>query len=392
MDKVKIMKRFLIKLLILFSIVFLFDACSDPVFFIIHEETPALKPLINGSPTNFVIFGDAMYVASGKKIFIYRKNTNKWVEWTKLGDYVGCLAATQNSLYAFYLVNNNGRIRQFDNTGNGVDLSLTNVQSIYALDDDLFVGVRVTNGNDFTYSILHTKESIIDFKSVFEGSSKKNSDDPTVYDYTLNGAAYDNNNYYLCTYSSIFYVNKTNVDSDFVSIPNSDSDKKFIGFTGIINLNANYVAAITNSGDLFQIEDANIEKKASFDKRNSTGALALWYKDKSDAEPSLLLVGRKEYYYSSTTTAYSNGYLEIALNPSGGIQTNAVFTEPGKNKLSSIDNNDRYVSSIGKKPVNHMIQTPAVIDEKMTLFASTQQNGVWSYRIRQGVMQWNAEQ
>jgi len=63
------MKSFVKKILTLFSIVFLFSTCNDPVFFIVHEETPLLKPLIEGSPTNFVVFGDAMYVASGRFLF-----------------------------------------------------------------------------------------------------------------------------------------------------------------------------------------------------------------------------------------------------------------------------------------------------------------------------------
>jgi len=371
-DKVKTMKIFLLKLFVLFSVIFSLVSCNDAIFFKVHEEIPVLKPLIDGSPTNFIEYNNKLYVASGKKIFSY--SNNKW-SVREMNNRVMCLAATSISLYALYIDNNSGRIWRFDSNDNCNDLNLSyNVQSIHALGDVLFISVR----NNDTYTIYYLDESSsLNIKEITGTSSTA----------VLNGAAFDGTYYYLCTYSGIFCVQKSqpslSAQSDVLGLT--------YGFTGIINLNTNYAAAICNNGDLYEINNASITKAASFeDSRYSTGALALWYKD-NGATPSLLLVGRKEYYYS-TTTGYSNGYVEIELDAAGRIKPGAGFREPGKDAPSSIDNNDRYVSSLGKKPVNHIIQTPAPIDPNMTLFASTQQNGVWSYRDRGDGIQWNAEQ
>ena len=67
------------------------------------------------------------------------------------------------------------------------------------------------------------------------------------------------------------------------------------------------------------------------------------------------------------------------------------YTEPGINALSTVNtgDNEHYKSSIGKYPVNHIFQANDGI-----LFASTQKNGVFSYRQRgrNNDWQWNAEE
>jgi hypothetical protein len=376
------MKIKLIKIIIFFPIIFFLGSCNDPIFFKVHEESPVLKPFIDGSPANFVEYNSKLYVASAKKIFSY--SNNRWSEWKKLGDFVMCLAATEasspanSSLYALYLDNNNGRVRRFFNNGNSSeDLNTSyNVQSIHASGNILFVSVR----NNDTYTIYYLNEDSPSGLNEIAGTNSASK---------LYGVASDDAYYYLCTYSGIFCVL---IDPVSLSAQ-SDVLGSSLGFTGIIKLNDDYSAAVCNNGDLYEINNAAITKVASFnDSRYSTGALALWYRNIDDLKPSLLLVGRKEYHYS-TDTGYSNGYVEIELDTAtGGIKSGAGFNEPGKNALSSIDNNDRYVSSLGKKPVNHIIQTPAHIDGNMTLFASTQQDGVWSYRDRGNGMTWNAEQ
>jgi len=385
------MKKTLIKLIILFSVVFILGSCNDPIFFMVHEEIPILKPFIDGSPTNFVRFGDDMYVASGKKIFIFRKNASKWVNWVKLDNRVTGLAATNASLYALYLNkdSDDGRIRNFKS---GSDLSLSNVQSIYASGDVLFACLR----NDNKYSIHFRKEGA----SVFTRIPGMSSDS------ILYGAASNNDKtfYYLCTNEGIYYIEKSQIDTPS-NLPDKLPVLEDSNFTGIIELKNGYVAAITKDGKLYNINKITITEAAKFsDERESTGALALWYRYPGDTMPSLLLVGRKEIYYSNSS-AYTNGYVEITLDTTDPIDPNTgnpnpfsgrisgTFSDPGKGTPSSIDNYDRYMSSLGKKPVNHIIQTPADINSNMTLFASTQQNGVWSYKDRgKGEQQWNAEE
>jgi len=387
MDKVRIMKIYLLKLLTLFLIIYSLNSCRNPIFYTVTQETPLIPPLIDGSPSNFVEYNKALHVASGNNIFKYGINNQSECKWSKmdlsnekLGNYIVSLAATDNSLYVHYLGNNSSGIRRFNekdgNSSVGINLQL--IQSIYAYKNILFICIR--NSDTYTINYLYENDPSV-IKEVTDSKSTS----------VLIGVASDNKYYYLCTYSGIFYVEIGNIDSSS-ALPLKEEDKIITGFTGIINLNDNYVAAITKNGDLYEINDTAITKKASFnDSRESTGALGIW-KDK-DLTKSLLLVGRNEYYYS-TISRYTNGYVEIELDNTGRIKDGAKFNdEPGKGPTTSIEDYDRYVSSLGKKIINHFIQAPSTIDPKMILFCSTQKNGVWSYRDHgddEGVT-WNAE-
>jgi hypothetical protein len=393
MDKVRIMmKKTLIKLIILFSIVFILVSCNDAIFYIVSEEIPILKPYIDGSPTNFVEYNGKLYVASGKQIYSY--SNNNWSEWKKLNNRTVALAATNASLYALYLNNDsgNGRIR---NCSSDSDLSLSNVQSIHASGNVLFVCVR---SDETSYTIHFRREGDPGFTRI-----------PGTYPSFLNGVASDATHYYLCIYEGIFYVEKSLINfPDPIPVLGRSYE-----FTGIIELKNNYIAAIDIDGILYEINNLTLRQRTSkfSDDRQSSGALAIWYRYNTDTMPSLLLVGRRETYDSSSSK-YTNGYVEISLdtnptikdpitdapipNPRYGGISGSSFREPGKGTPSSIDNNDSYVSSLGKNVVNHMIQAPNTIDSKMTLFASTHKDGVWSYRFRKvgrdENWQWNAEQ
>jgi len=376
------MKRIL-KILIIFSIVFLIGSCSDPIFYTVFRETPILKPYIDGSPTNFAVFNNSLYVASGKKIFVYK---DSWSEWKKLSDRIGALAATTSSLYALYFENDSGNGRILNLNLNRT-LNLSNVQSIHAIEDVLFVSVRTSanNASTVSYIVYYKKDTDTDYTGNI-GLKKTDS--------SLLGVASIGNNYYLCTISGIYRVDHTFGPSALIQEPNGE-------FTGMINLNDNYAVAIARDGKIYEIyerDDAGtittIINKINSDfsnNRESTGALAVWYRNPDDSNPTLLLAGRKEISFS-TSSGYTNGYVEITLDTSTGAISGSSFNEPGSNSPSSIDDNDRYLSSLGKEIVNHIIQTPASIDPKMRLLASTQQNGVWSYRDRGEGLRWNSEQ
>jgi len=354
------MKRFLLNVLIFFPLVLFCVSCSDPIFYKISEESPLRDPIIGGSPTNFVKYNSELYVATGKKIWKYN---GSWTIWNELNDRIMFITTTSGSIYALYLENDN-RGKIYDCTNN-VDLSLPNndnVQSIYAKDKFLFACTRNDNDDNDIYTIYYKKEGDSGFTQI----SNVNS--------FLNGVASDSSYYYLCTQNGFFYTTETTLSSATLL-----SDKIF---TGIINLNNSSAAAITENGELYQITNATINDKPKFaDGRTTTGALAVYQKDGI----YLLLVGRKEYT-SSSNSEYTNGYVEISLDSSG--ITGSSFSEPGKTSPSSIDNNDRYASSIGKKIIKYMFQADDGI-----LFASTQKDGVWSYRDHldgEGVI-WNAE-
>ncbi|GBU28439.1 hypothetical protein R84B8_01998 [Treponema sp. R8-4-B8] len=387
----------LIILLVVFSLV----SCNDAIFYKITVEPPMIEPLIGGSPTNFVEYNSKLYIASGKNIFSYGKNEQsgkyEWSDpaWQKLDSFVINLAVVGDSLYAVYLSGDSGKIRRYYKDGNPIEVEILpdnvpcNVQSIYASNNYLFACIR---NDKNAYAFYYKEDEKTGFKEIslqISDTEKKNC--------ILKGVAFDGTYYYLCTNYGIFYVNK-HIDSPLL-VPGAN-----YVFTGIINLNANCVAAISERGDLHEIsisENGPISKKvAGFnDGRYSTGALALWHKDINDKTPSLLLAGRYEDYYS-TTSAYSNGYVEIELDETGKIKIVLNekgdeiqrFREPGKSPPTSIDDYDRYTPSLGKKLINNIIQTPFTIDENMTMFASTQQDGLWSYKKRDNIMIWNAEE
>jgi len=378
MDRVRTMNKTLIKIIIIFSIVSALVSCNDPIFFIVHEEIPILKPLIDGSPTNFVKYDGKLYVASGKQIFSY--DGSSWSKWKKLDGRIGGLAATDSSLYALYLSGDTGNGRVINLTS-GAALALSNVQSIHADRNVLFVSVRISANQSSvdSYEIHCRKEGDSGFKKIPLEKT----------DSWLAGVASNSSYYYLCAKSGIYRVAHTIGAADIVLTPYGNDD-----FTGIINLGNDYIAAISRKGKLYEIDNANnirtVINSEFNNNRSSTGALAVWYSNNTDTSPALLLAGRKENYYTSSS-GYTNGYVEITLNTAGGISGD-TFNEPGLGSPSSIDNNARYVSSLGKESVNHIIQTPSDIDPNMRLFASTQQHGVWSYRDRGEGMVWNAEQ
>jgi len=371
------MKTFL-KILFIFSIVFLIGSCSDPIFYTVFRETPILKPYIDGSPTNFAVFNNSLYVASGKKIFVYN---GTWSEWKKLSDRIGALAATGSSLYALYLNNDsgNGKIR---NLTSGAILDLSSVMSIHADGDVLFASVAI---NVNSYNIYYRKDSDSNFKKISLGETTS----------WLAGVASDADYYYLCVGSKIYCLDNSSMElakkdeKDLIFTTIDDA------FTGIVKINDDYCAAISNNGRIYEINNGTISSALTdkfTDDRSSTGAIAV-YKN-TDNKPSLLLVGRKENY-NTTSSAYTNGYVEITLDlDSGKITRDSQFNGPGRNTPSSVDSYDSYVSSLGKEPVNHIIQTPKEVDSSMRLLASTQQHGVWSYRDRGdgNGMRWNSEQ
>jgi len=367
------MNKKLLNVLSIFLITFSLVSCFDPIFYTVTVETPLLEPLIDGSPTNFVILNKEMYVASGKNIWKYN-GSSTWNIAYSLKHRITSLAATSKSLYALYLENDTtGKIYNCATSEEGY-LNLSDVQSIHALDNVLFASVKDEKDNTYINKYFDEGNPSPDgFKDITGASSSS----------VLCGVAYDSKYYYLCSNSGIFYLDKT-LNSSAAQIPDIS------GFTGIINLNDNYVAAITKNGKIYQISDAAATEKVSFsDSRYATGALALYQKD----GVNLLLISRHEAY-SSSTTAYTNGYVELSTDATGLI-VGTSFANPGNAPASSsIDNYDRYSSSLGKKVINYIIQTPSSVDPNRTLFVSTQQNGVWSYRDRgDGNGQtWNAEQ
>jgi hypothetical protein len=382
---------------LILSLIIALGSCYDAVFYTISVAPPIADPLISGSPTNFVVFDNKMYAASGGNVYSY-----DGTDWERIpsqpGGRVMQLAATYNCLYALcYKDSENSTFLKRiwrsppniweDVTGETGGFNM--LQSVYAAHNKVFIGAE-RNGS---FIILYIDE-VYDYSSFKPLTQGGTSDAPIAM---LCGLAYDSSNYYLCTRNNTIFVAPLDTPE---TISETVSPIKIDGvrFTGIVNLGINNtIIAISRNGNLYnvsptgitQVPDVSFPEISRDVNYSSTGALTVWRE--TDGTPKLLLAGRQDELKYTVNSGYIYGYLELALD-SVGIKSGENFIEPGRNSPSSVADYERYVSTIGKYPVNHIFQTPARIDANMTLFASTQKNGVWSYRLRGDVPQWNAEE
>ena len=358
------------KLLIIpiFILLAVFYSCNDPIFFMISKEVPKIEPLIKGSPTNFVVFNGDVYVASGTILYKYRNGIWDSATFTP-GGRIMSIAVANTYIYALCIGNDDKvSIKRAANPASWSDVPgiNSNVQSFYAINNQLFFGSR--NNDSDSYSIYHIDTPSVPITDLTNVSM-------------LRGVAFDGTFFYICTDNGIYHT------TGFVSatlVPESNG-KDFIGIIGIGSTN---IVAITRSGVLYSVTSGGVSviADANFtDNRYATGALTLW--GDNTTPNKLLLVGRQDINYS-VSSGYTYGYVEIKIVNN---EISGSFNEPGIDTLTTVSDINMYVSSIGKNHVNHLFQAPFSVDQQMRLFASTQKNGVWSYKVRNGVLQWNAE-
>jgi len=372
------MKKHFHKIILSIIILITLSACSDPIFYTIMNEPRKLDPLINGSPTNFVTAGDFIYVATGSNLFKFHNvaGDNYWLGANRPGGFIMQLAVAGSYLFA---LSDNGIVKYADHTSSSLfwnNLSgVDDVRSIYAIGNNLYIHAR----HDGVHKIIHVN-------AVNAGLAQT-----PLFEFNRNsefiGAAGNSSGYYLCTKNGYYYSTSASSFStnNFSTLTNDY-------YMGIIQLaTSNVVVAITREGKIHSLtQDQHVGGSvASFsDSRLATGALAVWI----DGADHLLLAGRQDIGYS-TNTGYTYGYVEIEFNSSGVFQE-TTFRIPGldvsEGKPSTVSSQNLYLSSIGKNPVNHIIQPKST--GNTLIFASTQKSGVWSYRERHGKWQWNAEE
>ena len=419
--------------------------CSDDIFYTISREVPLIPPLIKGSPTNFIDYNGKMYVASERSLWDYDYlNSKKW-NHIKFDDHIVQLAATSYHMYMLCLVDSEkDTVRKiYQSTGVGGEDVIKlpseagefNIpQSIYTVKDVLYIGTQKNdNSNEFNvikFNVDGTGETLL---------PQDNNKDAILY-----GVASDGETTFLCTGNGIFAVENGETKGKLI-----DSN----GFRGIITLpDDKSVVAIANNGTLSRIDNISVCKNDDCKKefgagilvcpvcsgvtakkqiltritaitdRWASGAIAIW-EDKDDPSQKLLLVGRRETEYSSTS-GNTNGYLEMKFYENTGSiidyacndckkyfltcdipkddldvmkcpecggalsKINNTFHEPGRGTPTTVADNERYISSIGKVPINYIYQSPV---PDRVLFAATQKEGVWSYRKREGGEMWNSE-
>jgi len=385
---------------------------DSPIFYIISIEVKPVDPKIEGAPTNFAVFDKTLYTASGTKLWHYKefpeKENEKDYRWEEHPvtpsdgtEKIMQIASTSKYLYALCYDDENSRIKITLKKLVGsnwepieFDVNDSSIQRIFTVYDTLFAGVRIENSTLYHIYYINENENTLSKKLTYIDDEGETAD----VSGELSGAVFDGNGtYYICTRRGGIYKTSSLSDEN-TAILVSGSDN--VDFTGIIGLQdkSNTIIAITRQGGvLYTVNDSVTRTGISMESRfSSTGALALWI-DKDDASRRLLLAGRQDSLEYTTNSGYTYGYLELELDEYG-IKSGKSFKEPGANPArdnppppSTVDDNELFITTIGKYPVNYIVQTPDSIDREKVLFASTQQNGVWSYRVRKGTPQWNAE-
>ena len=391
-----------------FIIIFILCTCNDPVFYAIYQEIKPIEPRIKGVPTNFVIHDGRMYVASGHKLYSYNKDADKgpdkpyWKKETSPGKTILQIASAGGNLYALCSTNqnNDGRtvVKQLekDNTtwttiGGELD-NYSKLHNIFAAGDVLFVLATAagTNLDHIFYTILYISNGSTEVLQTVNPEHFNNTGE-------LNGAVYNaNDNIYYLTAKSrgVYRIDDIDEGAKLINYQDADGKDVTVNFTGIISLEdgKNTILLISRTGEIYTVSDS-IEKIENISMgKLATGALLIWRENDRQDCRRLLLAGRQDSLTYSSTYGYSYGYMELELDENG-IKSGSNFIEPGRNSFSTLVEYERYQSTIGKYPVSYLFQAPPDIDGNMTLFASTQKNGVWSCRDRDrnSKKYWNAE-
>ena len=448
------------KLLLILAAAVILSACNDPVFDAISLEVPPVRPLINGAPTNMVVFSydttiindsgieeivtdSFIYAASGR--ILWRYDGTRWERASpQPSGRIIQLAATNNFLYALTFEDSRDRVtftlRRFNRA---IWESITDVEgtirNIHAVNNALFINTEVSETNRTAHRIFYIYEDQINpedtsLTAVILQYNNVNAEGE------ISGVAWNGTYYFIpASYiyeernvetdeitprrrSGVFVVDSSGAVLRRLAAPVFDSDANRMPvdrFMGIINLEnaANTIVVIARNGELFTVTDSVISdpiRDVSMGNHRATGALAIWrnpdyYLTFEDGDPhpspSLLLAGRQSRT-ATTAFGFTQGYLEIYLDANGiKIEMNDAdpprntnnFREPGLRTgvtVSSVHRHERYMSTLGRHVVNHIFQAPFQLDPDMTLFASTQLNGLWSYRDRGTTVpewQWNAE-
>jgi len=364
-------------------------------FFAISQEVKPIKPRIKGTPTDFVFYNGRMYVASGDTLYSYNKGTVKpyWNYEIPPGGRILQLASTESAstgkyLYALcsadYNVTGKTVIRYYNKDNStwtqvtGISDSSERIHNIFEANGTIFFYATAAKNNYLVFYTIFYIDNSGDVKPLIIQDNLFQNNTGEIC-----GAAWNGSSYFLLTKNrGVYRIDNLSTGAYLI--------ESRINFTGIINLEdtGNTILLIARDGDAYIVDSLILPTGISMNKL-STGALAIWRENDSSSE-WLLLSGRQESLRYSVSFGYTYGYLELAINTAGIA---SGFSEPGRNLLSSVKQggNDLYRSTLGKQPINHLFQVPSDIDPNMTLFAATQKNGVWSYRERGSLYQWNAE-
>lgn len=387
-------------------------ACTqDPTFAMIAREVKPREPLIKGVPTKMVIFDKDPSAAEDWSLYVGATSLRHYKDgnWDTQdipqppGGAIIDLAATQTYLYALTNADSPALYRWKGDRSQWepvpfADADFPRLQAIYgetdnrgkSLTDYLFVGAsRGTLNRDDAkdYAVFY-----------IDGGSPQ----PTAARETslLTGAVYDGTNHYFSTSGDgIYQINGAPAPGlSPIKITGEENVK------GLILLDP-AILAFCYGGNILKVEGSGtITLNSNRPGQYFRGPAAVWRRETSPSStPDILLA---TVITPDSTYGPTYGYREINIK-AGPVVTavpgEIALREPGNGITgfpSTMDDNKRYKDSIESKPVNCILQVPYDIDPQMPLFASVQgtgtmkndtDGGLWSYRERDGLWQWNAE-
>lgn len=360
-------------LLLCFTIL---SCAQDSIFFDLSNEPEPRDPIIPGSPTNIIVVGNQIYVASRMGRTIHSFGANGWDTIPQPGGSIGDLATDGNSLFALVFPNGDprhtSRIKRFDHSSarwdDGISMRDYHIQSIFGAGGRIFAGAQ-HRSNYRVFAILYYNFGESALIEALPGT------------FLLSGAASDAaGNIFLSTAGGgIFRFTNGEINST------PEAGTFGVTITGIIETGG-VITAVSNDGRVFTNTFGNF---TSFSAGvNFTGAMSIWKNFDSSRgwQPSLLLLGIRGRGASLT-----HGYRELVL--SNGRPTPVVRVPGSQPPPSSVANQPRYAASIGIHPVTSILQVPNEVIPfqgagwEPIIFASTSISGLWS--LRDG--QWNAE-
>jgi len=399
--------KFFCNTVILFGLLLISSCGQQPIFYTISSETAPVKPLIPGSPTKMTVFErngvPIMYVASGSLHWYAQTGEDTGLKsvWDspeydipQPGGKVIDLTATRDHLYALCIIDSGVRteLRRIGHTEDVwedieiADSKYTLLQSVYAAPGTgaLFAGAMNNSDSDFGIFYLDniTLNLLADKTELLSGA-----------------ASLDGNFYYLSTWGKgIYRFDLSTKEFGQISDVQTGGKNNRL-FKGMLKLDDTIIAVERDGGAFFEVQDSGF-RKIRYSNGNTvatdkyaTGALAVWQQNIAGGK-RMLIAGIQGVLYTSTSSSYTHGYVEFDLDYTKNSDGWLVFTSTRRDNTPTITvdgNTDRYTATIGKHPVNHFFQAPESVDSNRTFFASTQTNGLWSYRTRAGEPQWNAE-
>ncbi|MDR0600790.1 MAG: hypothetical protein LBG42_00265 [Treponema sp.] len=390
--------------------VILAASCTPyPIFYNIHREKAPTEARIPGPVTSIVIgpfsSGKAMYTGSS---VLYCYYGSLWMPLVKPEGKILSLAATNEHLYMlvstgsgspdnFMLWRSSDPVSgQWETVYMG-DAAAYTLQSIYGNEHRLFAscllkGVTDDRGKYALFYVDSTKSSL----------TLLNTGTQYLTGVAADGHTAGSSCFFLATAGTGIYRVEYQASGTPLAPGTVVSGMAALNISGIVNLGdmvtsdnnlenttGSEIAAIARDGSLYSVSASGIDPRGSIYRLSKwSRSLGLW-QDPLDSSKRYLLINLDGDY-----STY--GYGEISLIFNSGqfsLGTNYVTcAKPGSGGSNPYTDSGDYDNSIGKYSINQMMQAPSAIDTRMTLFAATAQNGLWSYKLREDGWQWNMEE